>query len=330
MTRRYFGDLRAQRRSVKKVLLSTLLIATLGAVAVVTHVFYGTTDVTQTHESESAPEDAIAQFWRISSRGYERGWRQVGAENELTHHEEDGPIKDEQYQRVNRYIAQRYAGNRVSDACYPVQIADQQHELYCLELSSVKKVDQSLYVVLAGQLLDKDMKPTGAHVDSGLLQFLKFNDADKQLSLEAESELIPSGVFGSPNKSTRLVKINHSGTLAWITYFGDIHMGYAGGGISLYAPVNHSITPVLDLASNADNSGACQDQDACEISHTQVVASLVPQGEKGFYPIKVNIKRYQGKLNDLHKTESNLTIRYSEKKHQYIVPRWYGDWFSEF
>jgi hypothetical protein len=252
-------------------------------------------------------------------------------EYELSDIKEEKIIKDENYRQVNQYMASLFAKNVVSDKCYQIRLREKdQVNNFCVEIAHLKKIDDKLYVTVTGESYDDDLAPANAHIDSGVIKFFIFNDKGGKLSLEGDSLFKYVGTYGSPNTFVKLVKLDSSGTIGWVTSFGNMHQGYSGGGISIDTLVGQSIKTILSLTTFSDNSGACGDDPACEISTTTANARLVPEKSPSFFPIEVLVKQSVGKAKNMKDISSKYLIEYSPIKKQYVIPKGYDKLYSEF
>jgi hypothetical protein len=228
-------------------------------------------------------------------------------------------------------MASLFSKNVVSDKCYQIRLREKdQINNFCVEIAHLKKNNDKLYVTMTGDSYDDDLSPANAHVDSGVIKFFIFNDKGGKLTLEGDSLFKYVGNYGSPNTFVKLVKLDNSGTIGWVTTFGDMHQGYSGGGISVDAMEGQSIKTILSLITFSDNSGACGDDQACEISTTTANARLVPEKSPNFFPIQVVVKQSVGKEKNMKDTTSKYLIEYSPIKKQYVIPKVYDKLFSQF
>lgn len=250
---------------------------------------------------------------------------------ELTANKQSQLVKDELYGRVNQYMAKLYGNGVASEKCYYVTVGVKDAAtIYCIEIAHIQKVENLVYVALTGEKFYGDLSPANAHVDMGVIQFLILNDRERELKPESTGPIEYIGTYGSANTNIRLVSIGNDGSMAWLTTFGDMHQGYSGGGVELYAPLNKSVKCILSLVTNSDNEGACNDEASCEINITNASAFLVPDKGKTFYPIQVEVNQSIRIGKNLKEKKSKFTLNYSEKNSSYIIPKGYQEQFSEF
>ena len=250
---------------------------------------------------------------------------------DLTITKEDKLVKDELYGRVNQYVAKLYGKGIASDKCYYLTIGVKEAAtIYCIEIAHIQKVENLVYVALTGEKFYGDLSPANGHVDMGVIQFIILNDRDKQLKPESAGPIEFTGTYGSANTNIKLVNIGNDGSMAWVTTFGDMHQGYSGGGVELYASLNKSVKSILSLVTNSDNEGACNDEASCEVNITNASAFLVPDKGQTFYPIQVEVNQSIRIGKTLKEKKSKFTLNYSEKNSSYIIPKGYQEQFSEF
>jgi hypothetical protein len=253
------------------------------------------------------------------------------AQYELTAAKEAKLVKDGLYGRVNAYVAKLYGNGIASEKCYYITIGIKEAAtIYCVEVAHIQKVENLVYVALTGEKFYEDLSPANAHIDTGVMQFLILDDQEKELKPISAGPFEFTGTYGSANTNIKLVSIANDGAMAWVTTFGDMHQGYSGGGVELYAPLNNSVKSILGLVTNSDNEGACNDEASCEITITNASAFLVPNKSKTFYPIQVEVNQSTHIGKSLKENKTKFTLNYSEKNSSYIIPKGYQEQFSEF
>jgi len=205
---------------------------------------------------------------------------------------------------------------RHADLHYCMKIAHKQTELWNEETG-----EQSVYLVLSSELLDKDGKPFASHVDSGLVSFVHIA-ADEVMFADLD---IHMGVFGQPPENWELKRLSANDYRGWQTDVGDCHMGLCVSYYALYAPVEGKAKRIADFPIAFDNGGTLE----AEQGKNKTLEAKVLVDEKAetssLYPLVVTVS---GKEGDQVIPESTWTIKYNDEQSVYVEPEAWA--FSEF
>ena len=191
----------------------------------------------------------------------------------------------------------------------------------CVKISSIIKNNEAnkiiLYIVESAYPLDEQNQLITSHVASGFLKFMKFELISERLTLVALSQLIGCGPYGTPCEPVTY-KFGSTNELGWVTKTGDMHQGYSGSSLSIYAENDNKITQILEVQTSYSNGGAINPEDESkEIISIDSKITTVPQENKKYFDLDVSIIEniIEGKKEDIKK--SKFLIKYDDKIKSY-------------
>ena len=192
---------------------------------------------------------------------------------------------------------------------------------FCVKITSAVQNTENkkeyLYVVESAYPLDADNELDESHAAGGALKFLKYELNNNQISLAATSDPFFCGPYGKPC-DTVTFKFGDSEELAWKTETGDMHQGYGGTSMQIYALIDRHIQQVLNVQTSYTNSGAILNDDpqteAIEIDSTM---TTVPQKDSKFFDLEMTLKGEIKKNKKTTPVNSKILIKFDIKKNAY-------------
>lgn len=192
---------------------------------------------------------------------------------------------------------------------------------FCVKLTSAVQNTENkkeyLYVVESAYPLDADNEFDESHAAGGALKFLKFELLNNQLSLVATSDAFFCGPYGKPC-DTVTFKHGHSEELAWKTETGDMHQGYAGTSMQIYALIDRRIQQVLDVQTSYSNAGAIMDDDPQrELIEIDSTITTVPKKDARFFDLEIALNGRIQKNKKVTPVNSKYLVKFDNKKNAY-------------
>lgn len=201
-------------------------------------------------------------------------------------------------------------------ACY-MNLVDN----YCVNISSVvKNIENNkifLYVVESGYPLDSENELDESHVAVGNLRFIKYELLNENLALIAKSDSIGCGPYGVPCDAVTY-KLGNTNELAWVSETGDMHQGYGGTSLSIYAVINDKIIEILEMPTSYSNSGAIDENDKnSKIININSKIMAVPHENIKYFDLEVTITEEITRAKKLESKNYKYLIKYNENKNLY-------------
>ncbi len=194
---------------------------------------------------------------------------------------------------------------------------------YCTNISMATINQESgrdyVYAVESGYPLNDDGTIASYHASAGLLTFYKFQVQDRwNLKLISKSAPTFCGPFGIPCAPV-LYQVGAGQELGWKVESGDMHQGYAGSHLELFAELDGKIKSILTIQTSYSNTAAFSEDEASgrTVEEIGATASLRLPTKTIFSDIEVDIqgaRTVKGKKMDLSKT---YILRFDSKAGRY-------------
>ena len=195
---------------------------------------------------------------------------------------------------------------------------------YCVNLVKISKdkINGStfIYAVETGVMLEENMHFEPVHASGGgLVKFYKFEEINKDYKLVSESEDIQSGSWGSPPNIIKNYRIGDGSGLGWITIWGDMHQGYAGSRVDIYASNVNRIKSIGHLQIESSDGEACNDPDGCDSVSLSTEIGTIPATDKKYFDLSTITTGTIIRNKVEEKINRKIIVRFNEKKFNYVT-----------
>ena len=165
---------------------------------------------------------------------------------------------------------------------------------FCVNLTvptvNIEGGRQYLYATEIGSPLNEDNTVSESHAATGAVTFFIFEvQPEGLLRLLASSATEYWGAYGQPSRPIPF-KIGAGPSLAWKVDMSGTHQGYFHSHLGIYARVERQVLNILSIQTDADNSGAVDDEDPnSKIEQTTVDLTLRSSPSKNFADIEARV-----------------------------------------